>query len=98
MPTIHPDGWQALEGIGHAQREIETLHVLAKGLPDKLHVFHGVHWTRIERGYGVIGEIDFVIVAPSGRILLIEQKSGFLPGVNYLERSTTTILSDAVGR
>jgi hypothetical protein len=26
----------------------------------------------------VIGEIDFVILAPSGRVLLVEQKSGFL--------------------
>jgi hypothetical protein len=78
MPTIHPTGWRELEVTGQAQREIETLHVLAAGLRDDLHVFHGVHWTRIERGYGVIGEIDFVIVAPSGRVLLIEQKSGFL--------------------
>lgn len=78
MPTIHPSAWRELEVTGQATREIETLRLLADQLPDDLCVFHGVHWTRIERGFSVIGEIDFVIVGPSGRILLIEQKSGFL--------------------
>jgi len=78
MAQVIPDGWRALEVAGQARREIETLHRLAAGLPDDLVVFHGVHWTRIERGFAVIGEIDFVIVGPSGRLLLIEQKSGFL--------------------
>ncbi len=78
MPTIHPTGWRELEVTGQAVREIETLRLLADQLPDALTVFHGVHWTRIEHGFSVIGEIDFVIVGPSGRLLLIEQKSGFL--------------------
>ena len=78
MPTIHPTGWRELEVTGQAVREIETLRLLADQLPDALAVFHGVHWTRIEHGFSVIGEIDFVIVGPSGRLLLIEQKSGFL--------------------
>jgi hypothetical protein len=37
-----------------------------------------VHWTRRDRGHAVFGEIDRVIVTPSARIVLIEQKSGFL--------------------
>ena len=41
-------------------------------------IFHGVHWTNVEKGFSAYGEIDFILVAPSGRILLIEQKSGFL--------------------
>ncbi len=52
--------------------------MLGTGLPDDLTVFHGVHWTRIDRGTAVFGEIDFVIVAPSARVVLVEQKSGFL--------------------
>jgi len=32
----------------------------------------------VEKGYSVYGEIDFILVAPNGRVLLIEQKSGFL--------------------
>ena len=64
--------------VGAAQREIETLGRLADELPDAYTVYHGVHWTRLERGWSVFGEIDFCIVNPAGRMLLIEQKSGFL--------------------
>ncbi|MCW5626350.1 MAG: nuclease, partial [Burkholderiales bacterium] len=78
MARIHPAGWREVEALGAAQREIETLHLLAEALPDAYSVFHGVHWTRLERGASVFGDIDFVIVAPSGRTLLIEQKAGFL--------------------
>ena len=78
MATILPTDWRTLEAAGAAQREIETLAVLARGLPADLTVLHGVHWTRVDRGFAAFGEIDFVIVTPAGRILLIEQKSGFL--------------------
>ncbi len=78
MATVLPTDWRTVEAAGAAQREIETLATLAAGLPDELTVLHGVHWTRVERGFAVFGEIDFVIVTPGASILLIEQKSGFL--------------------
>jgi hypothetical protein len=78
MARIVPTDWRTLETTGAAVREIETLALLERGLPDALTVFHGVHWTRIQQGFAVIGEIDFVVLAPSGRMVLIEQKSGFL--------------------
>ena len=78
MAVIIPEGWRALEATGAAQREIETLAVLEKALPDSYTVYHGVHWTRVQQGHALIGEIDFAIVNPAGRLLLIEQKSGFL--------------------
>ena len=78
MARIVPRGWRELEALGAAQREIETLALLADALPDDYTVYHGVHWTRLERGFSAYGEIDFVVVGPSGRVLLIEQKSGFL--------------------
>lgn len=78
MARIVPTDWRTLEATGAAQRELETLEVLASGLPEELTVFHGVHWTRVDRGTAVFGEIDFVVVSPSARLLLIEQKSGFL--------------------
>ncbi len=78
MARVIPSGWRELEVAGAALREIETLAALEAGLPDELTVFHGVHWTRIDRGSAVFGEIDFVIVSPGARVLLIEQKSGFL--------------------
>ena len=78
MAHIIPEGWQALEATGAAQREIETLALLAAGLSDAYTVYHGVHWTRVNQGHALVGEIDFAIVNPAGDLLLIEQKSGFL--------------------
>lgn len=78
MAKILPSDWRTVAATGAAAREIETLAQLEAGLPDSVTVFHGVHWTRIERGLAVIGEIDFVLVTPAGRILLVEQKTGLL--------------------
>lgn len=79
MAQIIPSGWRELEAVGAAQREIETLSWLAEHLPDDYTVYHGVHWTRVERsGVSSYGEVDFIVLAPSGRIVLIEQKAGFL--------------------
>lgn len=78
MAQIHPPGWREMAVSGAAQREIETLALLSAALPDDYSIFHGVHWTHIEKGFSAYGEIDFIIVAPDARLLLIEQKSGFL--------------------
>ncbi len=79
MAIVHPAGWRELAATGAAQREIETLAQLAEGLSDDYTIFHGVHWTRIHQGrHAIVGEIDFAIVGPTGKLLLIEQKSGFL--------------------
>jgi hypothetical protein len=78
MAIIFPDGWKELEVTGAAGREIETLAFLAEALPDDYHIYHGVHWTRVQQNYQLWGEIDFAILSPSGKLLLIEQKSGFL--------------------
>lgn len=78
MAHVHPSGWRELSVTGAAQREIETLTLLAATLPDEYVIFHGVHWTKLEKNFSAYGEIDFIIVAPNGRVLLIEQKSGFL--------------------
>jgi hypothetical protein len=77
MARIVPDDWKNLEATGAAARELETLTLLDK-LPDDYTVYHGVHWTRINEGFSVFGEADFVVVAPSGRVLMIEMKAGFL--------------------
>ncbi len=78
MAKVFPDGWNELAVTGAALREIETLRLLHDALPDGYSVYHAVHWTNIERGFSVYGEIDFVIVNRAGALLLIEQKSGFL--------------------
>lgn len=79
MAHIHPTGWQEMAVTGTAAREIETLAYLDERLADAPYrIYHGVHWTNVENNFSAYGEIDFIIVAPSGRVLLIEQKSGFL--------------------
>ncbi len=78
MAKVIPEGWREMTAEGAVQREIETLTVLASGLPEDYTVYHGVHWTRIHEGFALVGEIDFAVVSPSGKVLLIEQKSGFL--------------------
>lgn len=78
MAKVIPAHWQSMEAIGAAQRELETLALLARELADDYTVFHGIHWTRVEHGSSFFGEIDFAIVSPGGRLLVIEQKSGFL--------------------
>jgi hypothetical protein len=76
MAKVLPDGWRELAVTGAAVREVETLGELATGLDETYTIYHGVHWTRVERGHAIVGEIDFAIVGPTGKLLLIEQKTG----------------------
>jgi hypothetical protein len=79
MAKVYPAGWRELAATGAAGRELETLGRLAAGLDDGYTVYHGVHWTRVERNnYAIVGEIDFAVVGPTGKLLLIEQKTGLL--------------------
>ncbi|WP_428983412.1 hypothetical protein [Paraburkholderia diazotrophica] len=58
-----------------AQREVETLGVLRRELPDCYTVYRGVHWTQLNKGFSIFGEADFAVVSPSGRVLVIEQNA-----------------------
>jgi len=78
MARTLPDGWEALEAAGAAPFEITTLRRLAAELPDDHAVFHGIHWTRLDHGYSVFGEVDFIVVGPQGQAVLIEQENGAL--------------------
>ena len=78
MARIVPDDWKNLAATGAAARERETLALLEAALADDYTVYHGVHWTRLNQSFSVFGEADFVIVSPSGRVMIVEQKTGFL--------------------
>lgn len=78
MARIVPDDWKSLAATGAASRERETLALLEQALPDDYTVYHGVHWTRLNQNFSVFGEADFVIVSPAGRVMIVEQKTGFL--------------------
>ena len=89
MARVFPSGWRELQATGAAARELETLGYLEAGLSSDYTVYHGVHWTRVDQPqYAIFGEIDFVVVGPTGKILLIEQKTGFLKeGTEGLSKS-----------
>jgi hypothetical protein len=76
MAHIIPEGWQVLEAAAAAQREIETLALLAATLSDAYTVHQGMHCTRANQSHALVGEIDFAIINPAGDLLLIEQESG----------------------
>lgn len=78
MANLIPPSPQALALHPGSVREVETLTYLARELPDDYRILHGVHWTRVKSRFTIFGEVDFAVVAPSGRSLLIEQKSGAL--------------------
>jgi len=67
MARVFRNGWEALAVGGAAQREIETLETLRRDLPDSYTVYHGVHWTHLDKGFAICGEADFVVVGPRAR-------------------------------
>jgi hypothetical protein len=78
MARIVPDDWKPLAATGAAARERETLALFEHALPAGYTVYHGVHWTRLAERFPVFGEADFAIVSPAGRVLVVEQRTGFL--------------------
>jgi hypothetical protein len=78
MAHIVPSDVSDLALAGATDPELVTLAHLRAALPGDYVVFHGVHWSREYHGYTVFGELDFVIVNRSGKILLVEQKNGAL--------------------
>lgn len=57
-------------------RELDVLERLRDSLPDGYEIFHSVDWHSVDGGMDHHGEIDLVILAPNGNILLIEIKAG----------------------
>ncbi len=78
MAKIYPDGWRDLDASGAAAREIATLARFEAALPAAYTVYHAVHWTTVEQGHSIYGEVSFAIVNRAGAVLLVEQMSGLL--------------------
>lgn len=57
-------------------RELDVLQRLEDSLPKGYELFHSVSWHTVHQGTDRHGEIDVVVLAPSGNILLIEVKAG----------------------
>lgn len=78
MPRIHPDGWRSIPASGALARKLDTLAELDERLPAEFTVFHGIHWTRAADETLLFGSVDFVVIGPGARVLLVEQVAGFL--------------------
>lgn len=59
-------------------RELDVLERLQQSLPDGYEIFHSVAWQTAHHGEARQGEIDLVVLAPNGNILLVEVKAGEL--------------------
>ena len=69
----------SLSGVrtdGGRFRELDVLERLEASLPSGFSIFHSVAWHSLHEGDDRHGEIDIVILAPSGNILLMEVKAG----------------------
>lgn len=78
MAILCPSDITKLELNNEHPGEMHTLKLLKESLPSSVHVFHGMHWSNERTGYTIYGEIDFVIVDRSGKVVIVEQKNGGL--------------------
>jgi len=68
LPPLHLDGGQ--------YRELEILERLRDYLPAGFEVFHNVALHTLRGGRDAYGEIDVIVLAPNGAMLLMEVKAG----------------------
>lgn len=76
MALLIPSDRPALRTDSGLFRELEVLQRLEDSLPDGYEVFHSVSWHSVHEGNDRHGEIDVVILAPNGNMLLMEIKAG----------------------
>ena len=57
-------------------REKDVLRILEAQLPADFLVYHGIPWSSVHNSSQKFGELDVVVLAPSGHIVLIEVKAG----------------------
>ena len=76
MALLIPSVMAALRQDGGLYRELDLVNGLAESLPDGYEVFHGIDLHSVRDGHDYYGEIDVVVMAPSGALLLMEVKAG----------------------
>ena len=76
MANIHPSIESLNLRNAGAYKERDVLITLQDGLPQGFDVFHSVNWSTVNHGQQRFGEIDAVVVAPQGHIVLLEVKAG----------------------
>lgn len=76
MATISPHLLPPLRMDGGQYRELEILERLRDYLPAGFEVFHNIALHTLHGGRDAYGEIDVIVLAPNGAILLMEVKAG----------------------
>ncbi len=76
MAQLIPSQLPSLRTDGGLFRELDVLERLRLGLPDAFEIFHEVTWHSVHESIDRHGEIDIVVLSPSGNMLLMEVKAG----------------------
>ena len=76
MALLLPSNRPSLRNDAGLFRELDVLDRLQQSLPDTYEIFHSIEWHSIHDGDDRHGEVDLVILGPSGNILLMEVKAG----------------------
>ena len=78
MAKIYPSDLPGPDTPDIKSAELDTLRKLQVELPKDYFVFHSVHWSRAYEKSTAYGEIDFIVMNDTGKVLVIEQKNGML--------------------
>jgi hypothetical protein len=76
MAKLTPSQLPNLRDDSGLFRELDVLENLRLGLPDGYEIFHEVWWHSIHESKDRHGEVDIVVLSPSGNMLLMEVKAG----------------------
>ena len=78
MAKVYPSDITGLDSPDIKSAELDTLKKLQVELPADYSVFHSVHWSRADEKNTAYGEIDFIVMNNTGKVLAVEQKNGML--------------------
>ncbi len=78
MAQILPSFSDDISASGASPAEWMTLKRLQEGLAGDWLVFHNIRWTQAWDHGTNVGEIDFCVLSPTGKVVVIEQKNGEL--------------------
>ena len=78
MAKIYPSDLPGFDTPDNKSAELDTFKKLQVELPADYSVFHSVHWSRADEKNTAYGEIDFIVMNNTGKVLVIEQKNGML--------------------
>jgi Holliday junction resolvase-like predicted endonuclease len=76
MALLHPEITTDIRQDYGLFRELAVIERLQASLPANFEIFHSVSWFTVRQTHEQHGEIDIVVMSPSGSLLLIEVKAG----------------------